>query len=77
MPRSFYQLWGRGGTAEWNSFNQTRALPVRGSPERCGMRERETPVDQVLATDAYGVAALLAATGPVSAGGSPSRPTMR
>lgn len=69
MPRSFYQLWGRGETAEWNSFNQTRHFPFVGHLSAAGMRERETPVDQVLATDAYGVAALLAATGPVSAGG--------
>ncbi|MFN8127013.1 MAG: DUF4012 domain-containing protein [Candidatus Nanopelagicales bacterium] len=69
MPASFYALWGRGETAEWNSYNQTRHFPYIGQLSAAGMKARGTPVDQVIALDAYGVAAILAATGPISADG--------
>lgn len=68
MPRQFLDLWTRAYTSEWNSYNLSRHFPYTGQLSRNGMAARGTPVDNVIGIDAHVVAALLAGTGPITAG---------
>lgn len=69
MPAEFLEFWTREYTSEWNSYNLSRHFPYTGELSRSGMRARGVDLDAVMGMDAYGVAALLAGTGPISVGG--------
>lgn len=69
MPTEFLDFWTREYTSEWNSYNLSRHFPYTGELSRSGMAARGVELDSVMGMDAYGVAALLAGTGPISVGG--------
>ena len=69
MPAEFLEFWTPEYTSEWNSYNLSRHFPYTGELSRSGMAARGVELDSVMAMDAYGVAALLAGTGPISVGG--------
>lgn len=68
MPAQFLELWTKAYTSEWNSYNLSRHFPYTGQLSHNGMAARGTPIDNVIGIDAHVVAALLAGTGPITAG---------
>lgn len=60
--------WG-ADLAMWATYNLSLDFPLTGTLTAAGMAARGTPVEGVIALDAQVVAALLAGTGPIEAGG--------
>ena len=64
VDADFAALWG-DYLGEWASFNISADFPTVAELAAAGMAKRGTPVDGVIALDAYVVQALLGGTGPV------------
>jgi len=64
VDAQFASLWG-SYLGEWASFNISSDFPTVARLAAAGMDKRGTPVDGVIALDAYVVQALLGGTGPV------------
>jgi hypothetical protein len=68
LPDEVVSQWGKE-LSEWNSFNLSPHFPYTAMLTEQGMKQRNTPVEGVIAIDPTMVAALLAGTGPVTVRG--------